>query len=111
MPATGKCISKIQCVHGTAGAEGWHESMRATPLQGSVLREADTRLRDAQNADCRLLGAESWEGGIEERAHWGFQLKEMKMFWKWAMVTIHFSVNNINHYGIEPFVCAVYIMA
>lgn len=72
MPATGKCISKIQCVHGTAAAEGWRESMRATPLQCAMLREADTRCRDEQNADCQLLGAESWEEGIEERAHWGF---------------------------------------
>lgn len=42
MPATGKCISKIQCVHGTAVAEGWCESTHATRLQCIVLREADT---------------------------------------------------------------------
>lgn len=78
MPATGKCISKIQCARGTAVTEGWPESMRATPLQCAVLREAVTKLRDAQNADCQLLRALSWEEGIEERAHWGFHWRKWK---------------------------------
>lgn len=112
MPATGKCISKIQCVHSTVAAEGWRECMRATPLQCAVLREADTRCRDAQNADCQLLGAESWEEGIEERAHWGFHWRKWKCsgngpWWQYTSLWITLTTTGLSLLN-EQIVCCVH---
>lgn len=103
MPATGKCISKIQC---STALRLQKDGVRARMPHGfNALyweRQTHTRHRDTQNA----LSA-AWNGELGRRngraSTLGFPLKEMKMFWKRAMVIRHFSVNNINHYGLEPF--------
>lgn len=65
MPATGKCISKIQCVYGTAAAEGWRESTHATRLQCIVLREADTH-KTPRHTEC-AVGCLERRAGKKER--------------------------------------------
>lgn len=102
MPTTVKYINKMQCVHVTEATEDWLGSTHATLLHCTVWREADTAAMThrKQTVSCLQLrvGKRSWRVNAV-----GFPLEEMKMSWKWVMVIILFSVDDIKNHWIDPF--------